>query len=103
MSSVEVVNLTTICRNFPLEPQPEIHREYLLNTIDNIFNSDTQIVVVEGLESIGKSILMSQFANTLSQQFNIAIHKTKLLFRRGSLHIMRHNRSLLLRPRTAGH
>ena len=62
MGIVEVVTLNTICRNFPAEPQPEIHREHLLDTIDGIFKDETQIVIVEGLESIGKTILMAQYA-----------------------------------------
>lgn len=62
MSKVEIVNTTVVCRNFPEELHSEIHREHLLDTVDKIFEGDTQLVIVEGLEGIGKTTLMAQYA-----------------------------------------
>ena len=36
MSKVEVMDLTVVCRSFPVSPHPEIHREHFLDTIDKI-------------------------------------------------------------------
>lgn len=39
MSKVEVMDLTVVCRSFPVSPHPEIHREHFLDTIDKIFEA----------------------------------------------------------------
>lgn len=57
-----IMNLPVICRNFPKNPIPEVPRENLLQTIDKIFESDTDFLVVEGIEGIGKTTLLSQYA-----------------------------------------
>ena len=62
MSDVEIVDLTTICLNFPETPKPEILREHLLQTIDTIFEDDTYTVIVEGEEGIGKTTFLAQYA-----------------------------------------
>lgn len=67
MESIEmgesiIMNLPVICRNFPKNPIPEVLRENLLQTIDRIFESETDFLVVEGIEGIGKTTLLSQYA-----------------------------------------
>jgi hypothetical protein len=62
MSKVEVMDLTVVCRSFPVSPHPEIHREHFLDTIDKIFEGDTILVVVEGVDGIGKTTLLAQYA-----------------------------------------
>ena len=62
MTNIEVMNLTNICRNFPTTIIHEITREHLLDTIDRIFNSGVNIVFVEGMEGIGKTTLLAQYA-----------------------------------------
>ena len=62
MSEVEVMDLTVVCRSFPVSPHPEIHREHFLDTIDKIFEGDTILVVVEGVDGIGKTTLLAQYA-----------------------------------------
>jgi hypothetical protein len=62
MTEAEVMDLTVACRTFPETPEAEVHRENLLDTIDNIFIGETRLIVVEGLEGIGKTNLLSQFA-----------------------------------------
>ena len=62
MSKVEVMDLTVVCRSFPVSPHPEIHREHFLDTIDKIFEGDTLLVVVEGVDGIGKTTFLAQYA-----------------------------------------
>ena len=62
MSKAEVMDLTVVCRSFPDTPDSEVRRENLLDTIDTIFGGETRLIVVEGSEGIGKTILLSQFA-----------------------------------------
>src|SRR5438876_10789567 len=62
MNKAEVMDLTVACRSFPEAPDSEVRRENLLDTIDTIFGGETRLIVVEGLEGIGKTILLSQFA-----------------------------------------
>jgi hypothetical protein len=62
MTEAEVMDLTVACRTFPETPEAEVHRENLLDTIDNIFIGETRLIVIEGLEGIGKTNLLSQFA-----------------------------------------
>lgn len=56
------MNLTTICRSFPESPNLEIRREHLLDTIDKIFEGGTHLIVIEGVEGIGKTTLLAQYA-----------------------------------------
>lgn len=62
MSKVEVMDLTVVCRSFPESPNFEIRREHLLDTIDKIFEGGTHLIVVEGVEGIGKTTLLAQYA-----------------------------------------
>jgi hypothetical protein len=62
MAKTEVMDLTRVCQSFPEMPEPEIHRENFLDTIDVIFQGETELIVVEGVEGIGKTTLLAQFA-----------------------------------------
>lgn len=62
MAKAEVMDLTTVCQSFPELPRPLIPRDHILNTIDDIFEGETQLVVVEGPEGSGKTTLLAQFA-----------------------------------------
>jgi hypothetical protein len=62
MDRVEVLNLTSICRNFPKSPVSEVSRDHLLDTIDRTFEAGTNILIVEGCEGIGKTIFLAQYA-----------------------------------------
>jgi len=57
----EIMDTTKICCNFPPDPIQEIHRDYYLDTIDNLF-SRFPIVIVEGPDGIGKTTLLAQYA-----------------------------------------
>lgn len=62
MRKTEVMDLTVVCRSFPELPLPLIERGNFLDTIDGVFDSGTDVVVAEGEEGIGKTILLAQFA-----------------------------------------
>jgi len=61
MIKVKPINLPIICRNFPKSPDSEVYRENLLDTIDRIFKSDSDLLIIEGNEGIGKTTLLAQF------------------------------------------
>lgn len=57
----EVMDTTKICSNFPPTPQQEILRESLIDTINQLFEKHS-LVIVEGPNGIGKTTLLAQFA-----------------------------------------
>lgn len=61
MIQAEVMDLTKVAQSLPSIPEPEIPRENILETIDTIFASGNQIAVIEGVDGIGKSNILSQF------------------------------------------
>lgn len=58
--NIEVVNSPQICRNYPESIQREANRDYLLDTIDKMFE-ETSVVILEGEEGAGKTSLLAQF------------------------------------------
>jgi len=62
MRQAEVMDLTTVCQSFPEIPEPLISRDNILDTLDTLFMSGTELIVVEGEEGIGKTTLLIQFA-----------------------------------------
>jgi len=62
MARSQVVDPTVICQSFPETPRPEIARDNILSTIETIFQSDIELVAVEGQQGIGKTTLLAQFA-----------------------------------------
>ncbi len=50
------------CSSFPESPKLEVPRTNVIDTIEDIFKNDVQVVVVEGEDGIGKTTLLSQFA-----------------------------------------
>lgn len=76
MREAELIDITTICQNFPERPESEIIRENIIDTIDRVFNS-FKIVIIEGLEGSGKSTLLSQFTRKhISNTFSLFIKTT---------------------------
>jgi len=61
MSMGEVADLVTICGSFPRLPRPEIWREVALDAVDRLFAQGHDVVIVEGDERIGKTVMLSQF------------------------------------------
>jgi len=60
-NTVEIMDTTKICRNFPIEPEREILRESFLGTLEYLFETHS-MVIVEGQDGIGKTTLLAQFA-----------------------------------------
>ena len=57
MTPAVVAGLPDICTGFPALPDPLISRPHFLNTIETMFDSATQLVVIEGQEGLGKTTL----------------------------------------------
>lgn len=62
MAEATIMDLTVVCQSFPEILEPQIHRDNILDTIDTIFKGDTNLIVIEGVEGIGKTTLLAQFA-----------------------------------------
>jgi len=77
MNKEVVMDVTTVCRSFPQISSPQIQRENILETIDTTFDGDTQLLVIEGREGIGKTTLLTQFAKRYpNQTFSLFITPT---------------------------
>src|SRR6266516_4455689 len=77
MSVGQVMDLTVVCHSFPEMPTPRIDRDNLLNLFMKIFTGDTEVLVLEGDEGIGKTTLLSQFAAKQPYQaFSLFIRPT---------------------------
>ena len=77
MIKEEVMDVTVVSRSFPQLSPPQVYRENILDTIDTIFEGDTQLLVIEGGEGIGKTTLLAQFAKKYPHQtFSLFIKPT---------------------------
>ena len=63
----EVVSLINISNTAPDLPEPFISRPHLVNTIKQIFESSAEMVCVEGPLGYGKTILLREFADTITE------------------------------------
>jgi hypothetical protein len=61
MAKEQLVDVITICQTFPELPHPQLQRDHILDSIDNIFAGDTKLIVVEG-SGLGKTNILAQFA-----------------------------------------
>lgn len=77
MISSEIMDLTKACQSFPELPDPEIHRENILDTIDYLFDQGNHLVIVEGESGIGKTVILTQFIRRhINQAFSLFINTT---------------------------
>lgn len=61
MTDSSIAYSADLCRNFPLAPAVTIERDSLLSGITRAFNSDVQIICLDGEEGAGKSQALAQF------------------------------------------
>jgi len=62
MTESEIIDLTTISRNFPQAPLGEVIRDNLSETIERTFDTGIDVIIAEGVAGIGKTTLLAQFA-----------------------------------------
>ena len=58
----KVVDCTILSSSFPAVLRNEISRDSVLNGIEDYFNSEINLVTLEGKQDIGKTRIVSQFA-----------------------------------------
>lgn len=63
----EIMDLTKVCSTFPQLGKPNIQRENMIMTIEEML-SNNDVVIVEGVDGIGKTTLLAQFANQFPEQ-----------------------------------
>ncbi len=58
----EIIDLTKIATTFPQLRKPSIQRENMVTTLVEMLGADTEVVIAEGPDGIGKTTLLAQFA-----------------------------------------
>jgi len=58
----ELMDLTKVATTFPQFGGPTIRRENMIVTLAEMLSSDTEVIIVEGPDGIGKTTLLAQFA-----------------------------------------
>ncbi|PKN35610.1 MAG: hypothetical protein CVU61_01960 [Deltaproteobacteria bacterium HGW-Deltaproteobacteria-19] len=61
-AKMEIMDLTKIASTFPQIEKPSINRETIIMTLADMLSNDTEVVIVNGPDGIGKTTLLSQFA-----------------------------------------
>ncbi len=51
-----------VCQSFPALPKPMIPRDNILDTLERVFQSDIDLLLIGGEEGIGRTTLLAQFA-----------------------------------------
>lgn len=51
-----------VCQSFPTLPKRMIPRDNILDTLERVFQSDIDLLLIEGDEGIGRTTLLAQFA-----------------------------------------
>lgn len=59
----EVMDVTKIASTLPQLGTPNIRRENMITTIAEMLHGETEVVIVEGPDGIGKTTLLAQFTN----------------------------------------
>ena len=67
-AEAEVLSIISVCSTFPEALEVEVPRENMISTLVGQLKRNTEIIVVEGEEGIGKTTLMSQFARAHRDQ-----------------------------------
>src|SRR5205809_5361383 len=75
--NTEIMDLTKVASTFPQLATPSIKRENMISTLVEMLRADTEVVMVEGPDGIGKTTLLAQFVQEHA-------HNTVSLFVRSS-------------------
>lgn len=62
MTTAVPASIPSVCLGFPELPDPVISRPHYISYIDSMLDGPTQIVIIEGGEGCGKTILAAQYA-----------------------------------------
>jgi hypothetical protein len=62
------MDLTNYTYYFPSISEPHISRDNLVKYIENCFSSNVDVVTIEGEESVGKTILLAEYAKTFNDK-----------------------------------
>jgi len=74
---VEVMDLTKVASTFPRLMMPNIRRENMLMTLAEMLQTDSEVIIVEGPDGIGKTTLLAQFAQEYSHNtFSLFVRST---------------------------
>lgn len=74
------VDTTTVSNSFPVMPAQQVIRNNILSALDEMFASGLQVLTVEGVEEVGKTTLLAQFAKRHAQySVNVFVKSTSLL------------------------
>jgi hypothetical protein len=57
------IDLTSECASFPDRPENEIIRTEFLDSIDDVFRGDAEVLILDGADGIGKTTICAQFAS----------------------------------------
>src|SRR2546422_793000 len=67
VNDAQLVDLPTVSRTFPKLPDTAVGRQNILDALDTILAGETHAVFIEGVEGIGKTILLAQYALRYSE------------------------------------
>ncbi|MDC7767147.1 hypothetical protein POL82_27070 (plasmid) [Priestia aryabhattai] len=62
VSKSKIMDLNAACRSFPEVSNNNLNRENILDTIDLIFEDETDVILLEGQEGMGKTTVLTQFS-----------------------------------------
>ncbi|MDR0139571.1 hypothetical protein RFW18_17595 [Metabacillus idriensis] len=63
ISDAKIMDLNAACRSFPELSDNDLNRENILDTIDLIFEDETDVILIEGQEGMGKTTVLTQFSS----------------------------------------
>ncbi|PFK43442.1 hypothetical protein COJ23_25105 [Priestia megaterium] len=62
------LDLTEYCNSYPKLPEDQIFREFYIRNLVNTFSESQRVIMLEGSNSTGKTVLLAQFAKFKSEK-----------------------------------